>query len=47
MKLIIKNLEINNNKKVLIDHFGVNFGKIVHFGHLRTLIYGNLIKKAL
>lgn len=40
-----KNLKINNNKKVLIDYFGVNFGKIVHFGHLRTLIYGNLIKK--
>lgn len=37
--------KINNDKFVLIDYFGVNFGKVVHFGHLRTLIYGTLIKK--
>lgn len=37
--------KINSEKIVIIDYFGVNFGKIVHFGHLRTLIYGNLIKK--
>lgn len=35
----------SSNQKVLIDYFGVNFGKLVHFGHLRTLIYGNLINK--
>ncbi len=36
---------LNYNKNIIIDHFGVNLGKLVHFGHLRTLIYGDLIKK--
>jgi hypothetical protein len=35
----------NRKIRVYIDYFGVNFGKVVHNGHLRSLIYGHILKK--
>lgn len=35
----------SNNKKVLIDCFSVNFGKPIHFGHVRSGIFGNIINR--
>lgn len=38
------NLLNNIGNDIIIDHFGVNLGKEVHLGHLRSLFIGDLIK---
>ena len=34
----------NKGTKICVDHFGVNMGKFVHFGHIRSLVYGCIFK---
>ena len=40
----IGNLHSNN---ILLDFFGVNFGKLIHFGHVRSLLIGMILNSIL